>query len=66
MFSLVSADHLVNIPLNLNCHSETVNKERFAGNKIMWIHTGGMFGFLDRSMDSDIENFNPIIKNYFD
>ena len=25
-----------------------------SGNKIMWIHTGGMFGFLDRSMDAEL------------
>lgn len=42
------------------------NPDRFNGNKIMWVHTGGMFGFLDRSMDADIEAFNPIQKNYFD
>jgi len=42
------------------------NPNRFKGNKIMWVHTGGMFGFLDRSMDADIEAYNPIRKNYFD
>jgi len=42
------------------------NPNRFRGNKVMWVHTGGMFGFLDKSMDEDLEKFNPIKKNYFD
>ena len=42
------------------------NPQRFRGNKVMWVHTGGMFGFLDKSMDEDLEKFNPIKKNYFD
>ena len=42
------------------------NPGRFKGNKVMWVHTGGMFGFLDRSMDQDIANFNPIKKDYFE
>lgn len=41
------------------------NPSRFRGNKVMWVHTGGMFGFLDKSMDEDLEKFNPIKKNYF-
>ena len=40
--------------------------QRFKGNKIMWIHTGGMFGFLDRSMDAELVAYNPIRTNYFD
>ena len=42
------------------------NPGRFRGNKIMWIHTGGMFGFLDRSMDAELVAYNPIKTNYFD
>lgn len=42
------------------------NPNRFRGNKVMWVHTGGMFGFLDKSMDEDLEKFNPIKKNYFE
>merc|ERR1712106_1098384 len=40
--------------------------QRFKGNKIMWIHTGGMSGFLDRSMDAELVAYNPIRTNYFD
>lgn len=41
------------------------NPGRFQGNKIMFVHTGGIYGFLDRSMDADLGAFNPIKMNFF-
>lgn len=47
-------------------HSEVKNNPgRFKGNKIMFVHTGGIYGFLDRSMDDDLAAYNPIQMNFF-
>ena len=47
-------------------HSEVKNNPgRFKGNKIMFVHTGGIYGFLDRSMDEDLAAYNPIQMNFF-
>ena len=34
--------------------------ERFQGNKILFIHTGGIYGFIDGSMEAEIRKSNPI------
>jgi D-cysteine desulfhydrase len=42
-----------------------INPERFKGNKILFIHTGGIYGFIDGSMEKDIKEINPI-RNFSD
>ena len=42
------------------------NPTRFAGKKILFIHTGGIYGFLDGSMDTDLSQSQSIIKDFFD
>ena len=36
------------------------NPDRFAGDKILFLHTGGIYGFIDGSMEEEIRKANPI------
>ena len=47
-------------------HEVQSNPKRFQGKKILFVHTGGIYGFLDRSMDQDLAKYNPIKMNFFD
>lgn len=46
-------------------HEVKNNPDRFLGDKIMFVHTGGIYGFLDRSMDDDLMAYNPIDTDFF-
>ena len=37
------------------------NPNRFKGNKILFMHTGGIFGFIDGTMTDEIKKTNPVI-----
>ena len=36
------------------------NPERFQGENILFVHTGGIYGFIDGSMTDEIKSRNPI------
>ena len=36
------------------------NPDRFAGDKILFLHTGGIYGFIDGSMEEEIRKNNSI------
>ena len=38
------------------------NPERFNGDSILFIHTGGIYGFIDGSMSDEIKKENPIVE----
>jgi len=38
------------------------NRKQFLGNKIMFVHTGGLYGFIDGSMDQDLISMNPVVR----
>ena len=37
------------------------NPKRFKGNKILFIHTGGIYGFIDGTMTEEIKMTNPVV-----
>lgn len=46
-------------------HEINARPDKFLGSKIMFVHTGGIYGFLDRSMDTDLMAYNPINTDFF-
>ena len=41
-------------------HELMTNPQRFKGDNILFIHTGGIYGFIDGSMTDEIQQTNPI------
>ena len=37
------------------------NPKRFKGNKILFVHTGGIYGFIDGTMTEEIKMTNPVV-----
>ena len=37
------------------------NRDRFRGNKLLYIHTGGLFSFIDGSHTDQLKEINPLI-----